>query len=73
VLEKRNAYLAIKNNSHLNQISEFYDETIFEFSSLEDFMESLNPKKNLNQIANFLIKNNFLLNAERRVNIFQLA
>jgi len=72
VLEKRNAYLAIQNNSYLNQISEFYDETIFEFSSLEDFMESLNPKKNLNQIANFLIKNNFLLNAERRVNIFQL-
>ena len=71
VLAKRNAYLAIQSNASLKQVREFYDETVFEFSSWEDFIESLNPKKNINGIPNFLTKNNFLLNAERRVNIFQ--
>lgn len=68
---KRNAYSAIISNSKLKQCKEFYDETIFQLDSVEDFIETFNPKKNMDDILPFLIKNNFLLNATRRANIFQ--
>ena len=70
-MAKRDAYDAIMSNHKLKHFIEFYDETIFQFDSVEDFIESLNPRKNLENISTFLIQNNFLLNADRRVTISQ--
>ena len=68
-MAKRDAYDAIMSNHKLKHFIEFYDETIFQFDSVEDFIESLNPRKNLANISTFLIQNNFLLHADRRVTI----
>ena len=57
------------SNHKLKHFTEFYDETIFQFDSVEDFTESLNPRKNLANISTFLIQNNFLLHADQRVTI----
>ena len=68
---KRNAYNAIKNIHTLKKFTEFYDETVFEFDGEDDFIASLDPKQNLEKIASFLMEHNYILNADRRINIFQ--
>lgn len=70
-IQKANAYNTIRSISQLQNFSEFYDETTFQFDSEQDFIENLHPKKNLANIAQFLKGNNYILNADRRINIFQ--
>lgn len=70
--EKAFAYYSILNHKGYKEIAEIPDETVFEFESVKDFIESMNPKKNKKKIEEFLNKNNFILSASRRINIFQV-
>lgn len=70
-LDKKNAYQAMMNHTWIRHITEFYDETILAFDSDTDFIESLFPKRDIEDILAFLTQNSFLLNANRRINIFQ--
>src|SRR3989344_4882012 len=68
---KAMAYKVIMSHEGLKSIREIDDETIFQFQSVNDFVESMNPKRNLDEIKNFLESNNYILKAGRRINIFQ--
>jgi ubiquinone/menaquinone biosynthesis C-methylase UbiE len=70
--EKAFAYYSILNYKGYKEVAEIPDETVFQFESAEDFIESMNPKKNKKKIEEFLNKNNFLLSASRRINVFQV-
>ena len=65
--EKQEAYRAISHFDRYTKITEIDDETIFQFDSVEDFINSFNPKKNLEQLEDFLTQRNFVLNAMRRI------
>ncbi|MDP2629714.1 MAG: class I SAM-dependent methyltransferase [Candidatus Harrisonbacteria bacterium] len=69
--EKEAAYKAMGSHKGLKLTQEIADETIFQFQSLNDFMESMAPKKNLDEIRDFLQANDNILRAGRRINIFQ--
>lgn len=70
-IQKRNSHDAIMCISRLQKFAEFYDETVFQFESELDFIENLHPKKNIANVAKFLMENNYILNADRWANIFQ--
>lgn len=70
--EKALAYYSILNHKGYTEVAEIPDETVFQFESVEDFIKSMNPKKNKKQIGEFLNKNNFILSASRRINIFHV-
>ena len=70
--EKALAYYSILNYKGYKEIAEISDETVFQFESTQDFMESMNPKKNKKGVEEFLNKNNFILSASRRVNVFRV-
>ncbi len=70
-LEKKNAYDAMMNHSGMKHLIEFHDETLLKFDSGKDFIENFTPKKDIEDILEFLEQNSFLLNAHRRINIFQ--
>jgi ubiquinone/menaquinone biosynthesis C-methylase UbiE len=73
--ERRNkalAYVTMLSHKKLREISEFEDETVFSFDGKDDFIQSLNPKKNIDRIEKFLSDNNMELAAQRRINIFQV-
>src|SRR3989344_8959360 len=56
----------------IQQIAELPDETIFSFDSVQDFVDSLLPKKgSIEEIEQFLHAHDFVLNAKRRINIFR--
>lgn len=67
--EKRLAYKAIIETDLLNKVIELDDKTVFTFSSTEDFIESLNPKQNIEKLSDFLEKHKMTLEAKRRINI----
>lgn len=69
--EKAAAYIAMMNHRRLQSIQEIDDETIFQFHSVEDFIETMAPKKGYDNIKRFLESHNYILNADRRINIFQ--
>lgn len=70
--EKAFAYAAMLSHPGLQEVAEISDETVFQFSSLEDFVDAMHPKKNdPDKILAFLEGNNFILNAKRRINIFR--
>lgn len=70
--EKALAYYSILNFKGYNEIAEIADETVFQFDSCEDFIKSMNPKKNKKGIQEFLENNNYILKASRRISIFQV-
>lgn len=70
--EKKIAYNILKNHSGYTEIAEIPDETIFHFDSLNDFITTMAPKKNIPKIEEFLKKNDYILRAERRINIFKV-
>lgn len=70
--EKAYAYFTLLNHKRLKEIEEIYDETIMKFESYDDFVTSMNPKKDIKKVKAFLIKNNYILNATRRINIFEV-
>ncbi len=69
--EKESAYRAMMKHSQLKLIKEIPDETVFKFDSEEDFITSMAPKKDRAELSAFLQKYNYILTAERRINIFQ--
>ena len=69
--EKAYAYFSILNHSSIVELQEMQDETIFEFESTKDFILNMHPNKNLNTLDSFLKEKNYILNAERRINIFK--
>ena len=64
------AYEAMFFHPGLFLVVEIGDESIFQFDSLEDFLESMSPKQSLADIESFLVQHNYTLNAERRINVF---
>lgn len=68
---KKDAYAAMMNHSNLLLLHEISDETIFQFDSPQDFVDSMSPKKNIQRIESFLSRHEYMLNAELRINIFQ--
>jgi ubiquinone/menaquinone biosynthesis C-methylase UbiE len=66
------AYYSILNCKKYTEIVEIFDETIFQFDSPEDFIESLYVRKDKERLPNFLKEHNYILNAERRINIFRV-
>ncbi len=70
--EKKIAYNILKHHSGYIEIAEIPDETVFHFDSLDDFMATMAPKKNIPEVEEFLKKNDFILRAERRINIFKI-
>lgn len=70
---KAMAYAAMLNYPRFVEVAELWDETIFRFDSLNDFLASMSPTSSDHKaIKKFLEGNNFLLSAERRINIFRL-
>ena len=70
--EKRAAYNALKNHEGYEEVTELSDETVFQFDSLDDFIDNMEPKRNTPEIESFLKKNDFILKASRRINIFRV-
>lgn len=71
--EKEAAYTAMKKHLDLTQVTEWIEDTEFEFDSRESFIKILQPTQALDELDDFLIKNQLLLDAQLRVNIFQVA
>ena len=71
--QKAFAYYSMLVSRHIIEIAELPDETIFQFDSVEDFIASMKPKKDLGLIKMFLESHNFILSASRRINIFTPA
>lgn len=70
--EKAAAYAAMLGHSGLQEVAELLDETVFKFDGVEDFLRALTPKQNSgNEIETFLEEHRFILNAQRRINIFR--
>ncbi len=70
--QKAIAYAAMLGHTQLKELAELHDETIFSFDSLEDFMETMKPKRGSPyEIQQFLTANQFTLSARRRINIFK--
>lgn len=67
--EKELAHNTIMSHPKLEHVQEIDDRTIFEFDSVEDFVQSLQPKINTEQLSDFLARHNFALEAKRRINI----
>lgn len=70
--EKAVAYAHMLRHPHLKEVVELYDETVFQFDSDEDFALSMNPSTGSGEeIKKFLTKHQYILRANRRINIFQ--
>lgn len=65
--EKTAAYAAILASKKLRVAEEIDDETLFQYESVDDFIESMAPKKNQSEAKIFLEKHDYLLNATRRI------
>jgi ubiquinone/menaquinone biosynthesis C-methylase UbiE len=70
--QKAVAYFVMLDHPKLKEIAEIMDETVWKLDSVDDFIESMTPKRNIDQLKSFLEKNNYILRAARRINIFQL-
>ena len=67
--ETQSAYKAVLSHPQLHQISELLDEVDYLFDSVEDFMKTFSPPKNIDKVEEFLEKNRYRLHAKRRINI----
>ena len=65
--EKDAAYNAITTNEHIVVVKEIVDETAFHFESVDDFMQSMQPKRNHEEIELFLTERDFVLTAYLRI------
>jgi ubiquinone/menaquinone biosynthesis C-methylase UbiE len=68
---KENALTAMMEHHGLVLVREIPDETVFQFESCDDFVTTMNPHQGLGLIEEFLIENNYTLNAERRISVFR--
>ena len=67
------AYFVMLDHQKLKEVAEIADETIWKLESVEDYIEAMKPKKNLDKLEQFLRDKNFMLRASRRINIFKPA
>ena len=67
------AYFVMLDHQKLKEVAEIADETIWKLESVEDYIEAMKPKKNLDKLEQFLRDKNFMLQASRRINIFKPA
>jgi ubiquinone/menaquinone biosynthesis C-methylase UbiE len=51
--EKAAAYSALKTHTGYTSVVELPDETVFQFDSVEDFVESMKPEKNVSGVKDF--------------------
>lgn len=70
-LEKAVAYSTVLSSPILEEVTELTDETIFSFDSVNDFIETMHPQKNQDDIEAFLQAHAFQLRAERRLSIYR--
>lgn len=68
-LAKAQAYCAMLSHRGMREVCELWDETVFTFSSAEDFIGAMNPKRGSDQLEAFLREHQFTLRALRRINI----
>lgn len=66
------AYYQMLRHKGYVEIAELQDETMFTFDSVQDFIDTFQPKIHLDGVSDFLRAHNFKLNAERRINIFEV-
>lgn len=66
---KRAARLAIAGNHRLLTIREFRDEVIFSFDSTEDFIGTMHPRTNIEELDRFIMSHGRTLRAERWIGI----
>ena len=66
---KRAAQLAIAGHRRLFLIKEFRDEVIFSFDSTEDFIGTMHPRVNIEELDLFLMRHGRTLRAERWIGI----
>lgn len=71
-LAKAYAYCAMLSYQGMREVCELFDETVFTFESREDFIQSMLPTREMEQLERFLEDRQFTLHALRRINIFQL-
>lgn len=71
-MEKAHAYAVMLSNMHYKEVVEMPDETVFKLDSVDDFITTFTPDKNLERIEAFLRAHDFTLNAHRRINIFRV-
>ena len=69
--EKAVAHEMMMQHARLESIAEIEDETVFRFDSVDDFVASMAPKKGVGGIKEFLEANDYILRANRRINIFR--
>jgi ubiquinone/menaquinone biosynthesis C-methylase UbiE len=67
------AYQAMMSYRKFKLVKEMNDETIFKFDSLDDFFETMTPRKNTEEVEAFLKAHKYALRVGRRINVFQLA
>ncbi|MBI2473334.1 methyltransferase domain-containing protein [Candidatus Uhrbacteria bacterium] len=69
--EKKIAYATMLSHPFLEEIWECSDETLFAFDSVADFETFMKPKRNHLDLEKFFTDHNFVLSAQRRINIFK--
>ena len=70
-VEKELARVAMLAHPRLEHVAELYDETRIGFDSIEDFIESTNPRcRDEKTLRTFFRKHSTILTAKRRINIF---
>jgi tRNA A22 N-methylase len=65
------AYNTVTSHKKMRLIQELHDETVFTFDSVDDFVTALQPKRNTEMVKDFLKAHHFMLEAERRILVFQ--
>ncbi len=68
---KHQARTCMMNHTGLWLQEEIKDESVFAFDSVEDFMHSMNPRREQGGVAAFLAEHNNQLDAERFISIFR--
>ena len=69
--EKVAAYRAMMEHPGLRLVQEIPNETVLHFDSVDDYIKSMLPTRNHDQIRPFLEERNFTFRAERRIVIFR--
>lgn len=69
---KEAAYTILKNRPRLSEVAELDDQTEFQWDSVDDFVNTMKPKTNLQNLEIFLQREHYTLSAQRRVNIFSV-
>lgn len=69
---KNAAYTILKHHPRITEVAELNDQTEFHWDSVDDFIHTMNPKTNLQNLEIFLQREQYSLSAQRRVNIFSV-